>query len=50
MGPGEAFDDFLREEAPTSVGQRVWTPADGAAASDLPRPRRSAAVRRRGSG
>ncbi len=30
MGPGEAFDDFLREEAPTSVGQRVWTPADGA--------------------
>src|SRR3954469_3491280 len=29
MTAGAAFDEFLRIEAPTSVGQRVWTPDDG---------------------
>jgi 4,5-DOPA dioxygenase extradiol len=28
--PGAAFDAFLREAAPTSRAQRIWTPADGA--------------------
>lgn len=27
--PAAAFDKFLREQAPTSRGQRRWTPADG---------------------
>ena len=28
--PGAAFDAFLRDVAPSSHGQRAWTPADGA--------------------
>src|SRR4051794_33254226 len=27
--PGQAYDDFLRAEAPKSRDQRVWTPDDG---------------------
>jgi 4,5-DOPA dioxygenase extradiol len=27
--PGAAFDQFLREQAPASLTQRRWTPADG---------------------
>lgn len=27
--PAAAFDDFLREVAPSSLGQRRWTPSDG---------------------
>ncbi len=27
---GGAFDAFLRDTAPSSHGQRTWTPADGA--------------------
>jgi 4,5-DOPA dioxygenase extradiol len=29
MVPGGAFDDFLRDRAPSSVSQAVWTPEDG---------------------
>jgi 4,5-DOPA dioxygenase extradiol len=29
MTAGAAFDQFLRDQAPASVGQRVWTPEDG---------------------
>jgi 4,5-DOPA dioxygenase extradiol len=29
MTAGAAFDQFLRDQAPASVGQRTWTPEDG---------------------
>jgi 4,5-DOPA dioxygenase extradiol len=29
MTAAAAFDQFLRDQAPSSVGQRVWTPEDG---------------------
>ena len=30
MTAGAAFDQFLRDQAPASVGRRTWSPEDGA--------------------